>query len=79
MAEKARRHLQMPLVSVHIGNPANGNSFTILIEHRHGVDYSISLVLDGLLFAQFMCKPNPQGCVKTLLSLATSDHEQKKS
>jgi len=78
MAEKARRHLQMPLVSVGIGNPATGNSFTILIEHCHGVDYSkISLVLDGL--PSPCANQNPQGlekgCVKILLSLATSDCE----
>lgn len=76
MAEKARRHLQMPLVSVRIGNPAKGNSFTILIEHCHWVDYSkIRLVLDGLLTP--CANQNPQGlekgCVKMLLSLATCD------
>ena len=51
MAEKARRLLlQMPLVSIHIGNPDKGNSFSIVIEHCRGVDYSkLSLVLDGLL------------------------------
>lgn len=81
MAEKARRHLlQMPLVSVRIGNPAKGNSFTILIEHCHGVDYSkISLVLDGFLSP--CANQNPQGlekgCVKMLLTLATSDRERE--
>ena len=51
MAEKARRLLlQMPLVSIHIGNPDKGNSFSIVIGHCRGVDYSkLSLVLDGLL------------------------------
>lgn len=79
MAEKASRHLQMPLVSVRIGNPAKGNSFTILIEHCHWVDYSkIRLVLDGLLSP--CANQNPQGlekgCVKMLLSLATCDRER---
>lgn len=63
MAEKARRHLQMPLVSVRIGNPAKGNSFPILIEHCHWVDYSkIRLVLDGLLSP--CANQNPQGLEK---------------
>ena len=75
--KKARRLLlQMPLVS--IGNPAKGNSFTILIEHCRGVDYSkISLMLDGLFSS--CANKNPQGlekrCVKMLLSLAASDCE----
>ena len=81
MVQKARRLLlHMPLVSIRIGNPAKGNSFTILIEHCRGVDYSkISLVLDGLLSS--CTNQNPQGmekrCVKMLLSLATSDRERE--
>ena len=81
MAEKARRLLlQMPLVSIHIGNPDKGNSFSIVIEHCRGVDYSkLSLVLDGLLSS--CANQNPQGlekrCVKMLLSLATSIVNEK--
>ena len=43
-----RKLLQMPLVSVCVGDPAKGRSFTILIEHSHGANYSrMSLVLSN--------------------------------
>ncbi len=80
-AETARRKLlQMPLVAVRLGNPNKGNSFTILLEYCHGVDYSrLSLVVDGV--AGSLATQSPQGidknCVKMLLSLAQSDRERE--
>ena len=79
-AEKARRKLlQMPLVSICIGNPAKGKSFMVLLEHIEGVDYSkFSLVINGLADS-FSTRPDiPQKeCVKMLLSMAQSDRERK--
>ena len=80
-AEKARRKLlQMPLVSIRIGNPAKGKSSSIILEHFHGVNYSkMSMVIAGLVDA-FVAK-NPQGlekkCVKMLLGMAQSDRERE--
>ena len=81
MAEKARRKLlQMPLVSVCIGSPASGRSFTILIEHCHGVNYSkISLVINGMLSSSTAQNSQvlDKDLVKRLAGLATSDRERE--
>lgn len=70
----------MPLVSVVIGDPAQGKSFTVLLECCQGVDYSkISLVMNGLSSAcTSQSKPDiEKDCVKLLLGLAQSDRERE--
>lgn len=54
-AEHARRRfLQMPLVSIRIGDPMKGHLFSILMETFSGMDYSkIGIILSHLdLLAQ---------------------------
>ena len=53
-ADHARRKfLQMPLVTIHIGDPARGQSFSILMEMFSGMDYSkMGIVLNGLALNQ---------------------------
>lgn len=75
---KARRkRLQMPPVAVRVGDPCKGTSFTILLEHYHGINYLKSLVINGLVSA--CATQNLKGlekdCVKMLLGLAQSDPE----
>ena len=80
-AEKARRRLlRMPLVSICIGDSTKGMSFTVIMEHCHGVDYSkMSLVINGM--RSFKTSKNPRmlekDCVKILLRLAQSDRERE--
>ena len=49
-SEKARRRLlQMPLLSICVGDATKGMSFTIIMEYCHGVDYShISSVINKM-------------------------------
>ena len=49
-AEHARRKFsQMPLISIHIGDPSSRQSFSILMEKFAGMDYSkVGLILNGL-------------------------------
>ena len=79
--EKARRKLlKMPLVSICVGNPASGKSFTILLESYCGVDYSrISLVINGMVSSLTSQNPHTleKDCVKMLLGLAQSDRERE--
>lgn len=53
-AEHARRKfLQMPLISIRIGDPSRGQSFSILMETFAGMDYSkVGLILNGLSLQQ---------------------------
>lgn len=53
-AEHARRKfLQMPLISIRIGDPSRGQSFSILMETFAGMDYSkVGLILSGLSLQQ---------------------------
>ena len=79
-AERARRALlQIPLVAVRIGNPCEGNAYTILMEKYQGVDYTkISRVLEAL--ASTSKKPDvnlSKSCAKMLLALASSDRERE--
>ena len=70
----------MPLVSVCVGDPAKGRSFTILIEHFQGVDYSrMSSVINGMAgVCSVNHSPNlEKDCVKILLGLAQSDRERE--
>jgi len=74
--DTARRLLlQMPLVSVCVGNPSSGKSFTLLIE---GMDFAkVGLILNHLTtsFASSDLSSLEKSCVKLLLSLAQSDRE----
>lgn len=80
-AERARRKLlQMPLVSICVGDPSKGKAFTILLEHCHGVDYSkMSMVINGMVSSCTTQNPHvlEKDCVKMLLSLAESDRERE--
>ena len=54
-----RKLLQMALVSICIGTPASGKSFTILLEYCHGIDYSkLSIVINGMVSS--LASRNPQ-------------------
>ena len=48
--ENARRKfLQMPLISIRVGDPSRGQSFSLLMEKFAGMDYSkVGLILNGL-------------------------------
>ena len=40
----------MPLVSLRIGEPNKGNSFTVLMEYNHGVNYpNLSVVINRMV------------------------------
>ena len=78
-ADRARSVLQMPLVSVRIGNPTKGHSFSILMEKYHGTDYAkMGTILNGLANTL-----TPKGTsleksmVKILLSITQSDRERE--
>ena len=41
--------LQLPLVSIRVGKPSNGNSFTVVMEKFQGMDYSkLALIVNSL-------------------------------
>ena len=71
--ERAHRMLlQMPLVAVRIGNPSDGNAYTILMEKYEGVNYAkVILVMEGLT------STTHKTCVKMLLTLANCDRERE--
>ncbi len=78
-AEHAHRVLlQMPLVSIRIGNPDKGHSFSILMEKIDGTDNSrIGNILNSLVNT---IPPErifiDKSAVKALLSIAQSDRER---
>ena len=80
-AEKAQRMLlQMPLVTLTVGVPSSGKSFTILLELFHGVDYlKYNLVINEMVSS--LKEHNPRqmekSCVKLLLGLAQSDRQRE--
>ena len=79
-AERARRALlQIPLVAVRIGNPSDGNAYTILMEKYQGVSYAkISCVLEDLSSTAKRSDINlDKTCTKMLLALASSDRERE--
>ena len=79
-AERARRALlQIPLVAVRIGNPSDGNAYTILMEKYQGVSYAkISCVLEDLSSTAKRSDINlDKTCAKMLLALASSDRERE--
>ena len=80
-AEQARRMLlQMPLVSIHIGDPSSGKSFSVLLEKIHGADFTkIGTVINSLALSFKEANPMvmEKSCVKMLLNLAQSDRERQ--
>ena len=79
-AEHARRKfLQMPLISVCIGDPAKGQSFSILMEKISGMDYSkIGIILNGFVPESANKGGSLEKCVvKMLLRMTKSDRERK--
>ena len=82
-AERARsKLLQLPVVSVRIGTPSEGRSYTVLIEKFPGVDYrKMGLILNGMAppLSRSKCdkKVLEKSAVKLLLDLAQSDRERK--
>ena len=80
-AEHARRKLlQMPLVSINIGEQNSGKSFAILMEKYPDTDYlKISRIFNGLVLQQSSDNSTPleKSVVKLLLNIAKSDSERK--
>ena len=70
--------LQMPLVSICIGSPKTGHSFSILMEKFSGTDYSrIASILNSLVNTAPPKESSlEKSVVKALLSIAQSDHER---
>ena len=72
--------LQMPLVSVCVGNPSSGKSFTLVIEKIQGMDFTkVGLILNRFA-ASFNSSDSgslEKSYVKLLLSLAQSDRERR--
>ncbi len=81
VAERARSLLlQMPLVSIRIGRPSQGNSLSILMEKVSGMDYSkLGAIMNSLAVDTSMPKgPSlEKSVVKMLLSIAESDRERE--
>ena len=79
-AERARRKLlQMPLVSIRVGKPNDGNSFTLLLEHIQHVDYrKMGMVMNVMAEKkQSPIKGLEKSSVRYLLNFAKSDRERE--
>ena len=78
-AECARRELlQIPVVSVRVGNPEKGMSFTILLEHCLGVDYSrMGLIINRMDVPSSPSHNLEKSCVQMLLNMAQSDRDRQ--
>ncbi len=81
-SEVARRLLlQMPLVSVRIGNASQGNSFSILMEKFAGTDYrKLGAIINSLAINNTHLPKGvslEKSVVKMLLSIAQSDQERE--
>ena len=65
------------LVSIRVGNPIKGVSFTILLEHCIGVDYcKMSLVINRMVISSPKnAEKLGKSCAQMLLSMAQSDRE----
>ena len=81
ITQAKRKFLQMPLVSIRIGKPSSGTSYTLLMERIHNVDYvRMSLILNALHVAHPQTVPVcgiDNSMVKQLLKLAQSDRERE--
>ena len=81
-AERARsKLLKLPLVAVRIGNPSDGNAYSVLLEMTQGTDYSkIGMILSEMLVtARIQAQRGAaleKSVVKMLLSIAQSDRER---
>lgn len=80
--DKARRKLlQIPVVAIRIGDVNKGNSFTILTESMHGVNYvRIGALINGLIETTAYAQAHPmleKNCVKMLLEMAQTDRERE--
>ena len=80
-SELARRLLlQMPLVSIRIGNASQGNSCSILMEKFSGTDYrKLGAIMNSLAANTHLPKgvSLEKSVVKMLLSIAKSDRERE--
>lgn len=78
-AERAKRKLlQMPHMCILIGEPSQGNSQYILMEHVLGAnDFKLNVVVNALSCTAQKSLPNfDKSCVKMLLSLVQSEREK---
>lgn len=77
-AEVARRRLlQMPLVSIVVGNPSTGTSLTFLLESQISVDYE---AIQQLLTSHLKAKQQSsitKAALKEILSMAQSSREKE--
>ena len=74
-----RKFIQMPLVAVHIGDPARGHAFSILMEMFPGIDYSkMGMIINGLTLNEAESRGGmlEKSVVKILLGIAQSDRER---
>ena len=79
VGQAKRKFLQMPLVSIRIGNPSSGTSCTFLMERVDNTDYvRMSLIFMHLAYPKTVAEHGADNSmVKQLLSLAQSDREQE--
>lgn len=69
----------MPLISIRIGDPSSGQSFSVLMEKFAGMDYSkFGIILNGLSLKQSATEGTTleKSVVKMLLGIAKSDRER---
>ena len=79
-SEIARRYLlQMPLVSITVGEPKSGKSFSVIMEKYHGADYTkISMLLSCMANREAKNSSHPldKFVVMSLLNIAQNDRER---
>lgn len=74
-----RKFLQMPFAAIRIGDPSKGRSFSILMEHFPGMNYSkVGVILNSLTLRESASKEVTleKAVVKMLLNIAQSDCER---
>lgn len=78
-AEVARRKLlQMPLVSIMVGDPHSGKSLSYLLEYQQGVNYEAIQQLLSSHLSQKSSQPNlTKEDLRDILSLAQSSREKE--
>ena len=77
--DRARsRLLEMPLLTMCVGSPLSGQSFTILMEYTKGCDYAkIELLAGGCTHPPLKQALPDKVCVRALLNFSQSHLEQK--
>ena len=77
-ASKAKQHLlQMPLVTIRLGEPSSGKSQTYVLEYVHGVDYvKIANILGKSLITHSAVPSISKEELKKLLLITRSDRER---